>query len=68
VKFQTTLARNEVEIEKQNQRARLKALKSQDETEYLRLVKEAKNERILHLLRETESFMKQMGASYNIYY
>lgn len=34
-----------------------------NEEEYIRLLKETKNERILNILRQTEEFMTKLGAS-----
>lgn len=42
--------------------ARLKALKQQDMTEYFKLVKEAKNNKIKELLGQTNKFLKELGA------
>ena len=48
------------------QNARLKALKARDESEYIRLVKETKNERLLYLIQQTDQFMSQLGTAYFI--
>ena len=42
--------------------ARLKALKQQDMTEYFKLVKQAKNNKIKELLGQTNKFLKELGA------
>lgn len=57
-------------IEKEEQRRvertakqRLQALKSNDEETYLKLLGQAKDSRISHLLKQTDSFLDQLAAS-----
>ena len=42
---------------------RLQALRSDDEVTYLRLLSQAKDTRITHLLHQTDGFLKQLAAS-----
>jgi ATP-dependent helicase STH1/SNF2 len=42
---------------------RLQALKSNDEEAYLKLLDQAKDTRITHLLRQTDGFLSQLAAS-----
>ncbi|KEF61434.1 uncharacterized protein A1O9_03000 [Exophiala aquamarina CBS 119918] len=42
---------------------RLQALKADDEETYLKLLGQAKDSRITHLLRQTDGFLKQLAAS-----
>ena len=49
--------RDEERIERQ----RLRALKENDMKAYMALMRETKNERLHHLLRETESYLKGLG-------
>ncbi len=42
---------------------RLQALKANDEETYLRLLGEAKDTRISHLIKQTDGFLKQLAAS-----
>ncbi|KAF1809283.1 hypothetical protein P152DRAFT_168062 [Eremomyces bilateralis CBS 781.70] len=42
---------------------RLQALRANDEETYLKLLGQAKDSRISHLLRQTDSFLKQLAAS-----
>ncbi|ETS75988.1 hypothetical protein PFICI_12932 [Pestalotiopsis fici W106-1] len=42
---------------------RLQALKANDEEAYLKLLDQAKDTRITHLLRQTDGFLKQLAAS-----
>ncbi|KAF9874137.1 hypothetical protein CkaCkLH20_08509 [Colletotrichum karsti] len=42
---------------------RLQALKANDEEAYLKLLDEAKDTRITHLLRQTDGFLRQLAAS-----
>jgi SNF2 family DNA or RNA helicase len=44
------------------QRERIAALKAQDEEAYLRLLAESKNERLNELIRQTEEYMRTLGA------
>lgn len=57
-------------IEKEEQRRiertakqRLQALKANDEEAYLKLLDQAKDTRITHLLKQTDGFLKQLAAS-----
>lgn len=54
--------RRDQNMEQQMQRARLNALRAQDEEAYLRLLHEAKNERLLELVHQTEDYMNKLGA------
>ena len=49
------------DLEKAHDRERFAALKNRDESEYVRLLKEAKNERLLSIYRQTDQFMQQFG-------
>ena len=42
---------------------RLQALKANDEETYLKLLGQAKDSRISHLLKQTDGFLKQLAAS-----
>ena len=44
------------------ERERLAALKENNEEEYIRLLKKAKNERLLTLIRQTDQYMHTIGA------
>jgi hypothetical protein len=48
--------------DKQAERERLTALKENNEEEYIRLLKQAKNERLLQLIRQTDQYMAHIGA------
>ncbi|KAH8740642.1 brahma like protein with a HSA domain [Cryptosporidium ryanae] len=54
--------RRDQNMEQQMQKARLNALRAQDEEAYLRLLHEAKNERLLELVQQTEEYMNKLGA------
>ncbi|KAH7649832.1 brahma like with a HSA domain [Cryptosporidium bovis] len=54
--------RKDQNMEQQMQKARLNALRAQDEEAYLRLLHEAKNERLLELVQQTEEYMNKLGA------
>lgn len=43
-------------------RERLAALKARDEVQYMKLLREAKNQRLLELVRQTEEYMNNLGA------
>ncbi|KAF8820418.1 putative SWI2/SNF2 Brahma-like [Cardiosporidium cionae] len=57
----TSLQKKEELTEQFEQKSRLDALKAHDEVGYLKLLKEAKNERLLTLLHQTEESMRQIG-------
>eukprot|EP00698_Gefionella_okellyi_P018911 TRINITY_DN5728_c0_g1_i1.p1 TRINITY_DN5728_c0_g1~~TRINITY_DN5728_c0_g1_i1.p1 ORF type:complete len:1195 (-),score=255.42 TRINITY_DN5728_c0_g1_i1:350-3466(-) len=59
--FYKWLERKEKE-RKQKEAQRMKALKEKDEGAYLRLVAEAKNERLTNLLEQTDQFLRRIGA------
>ena len=44
------------------QRERLRALKENNMEEYMKLVSDSKNERITQLLRETDSYLAELGT------
>ncbi|CUV07778.1 unnamed protein product [Cryptosporidium hominis] len=62
LRHSTNKERRDQNLEQQMQRARLNALKAQDEEAYLRLLHEAKNERLLELVHQTEDYMNKLGA------
>ena len=47
---------------KASEKERLAALKENNEEEYIRLLKKAKNERLLTLIRQTDQYMHTIGA------
>jgi len=55
--------RKKEEQEKYAKNARLKALREKDEKKYMELLMEAKNERLIDLLRKTEEYMEKIGAT-----
>lgn len=55
-------ARAEEKRKKQEQYERLRLLRSNDEQAYLNLLKTTKNERLLQLVRQTDSYLMQIGA------
>lgn len=48
--------------EAQFQRERLAALRARDEVQYMRLLRETKNQRLLELVKQTEEYMNQLGT------
>ncbi|KAJ1615063.1 brahma-like protein [Cryptosporidium canis] len=62
LRHSTNKERRDQNMEQQMQRARLNALRAQDEEAYLRLLHEAKNERLLELVHQTEDYMNKLGA------
>lgn len=54
--------KKDLEEERASERERVRALREHDEEKYLRLVKDAKNERIINLLKQTDQFMAELGA------
>uniref|UniRef100_A0A7S3YQB3 Uncharacterized protein n=1 Tax=Lotharella globosa TaxID=91324 RepID=A0A7S3YQB3_9EUKA len=55
--------RKREEVERMANSARLKALREKDEKKYLELLMEAKNERLMSLLKQTEEYMEKIGAT-----
>ncbi len=62
-----------INIEKEEQKRvertakqRLQALKANDEEAYLKLLDQAKDTRITHLLRQTDGFLKQLASSVRV--
>lgn len=47
--------------ESQFNKERLAALKANDEVQYMKLLRETKNHRLLELVRQTEDYMKKLG-------
>lgn len=69
-KLGRTMMTTHQNIEKEEQKRvertakqRLQALKSNDEETYLKLLDQAKDTRISHLLKQTDGFLKQLSAS-----
>lgn len=60
-----TIKRQHMEEEK-NQRQRLEALRNENEDEYIKLLKEAKNTRLSELLRQTDEYLDKIGAMLRI--
>eukprot|EP00954_Amorphochlora_amoebiformis_P012124 946750-Amorphochlora_amoeboformis.AAC.1 len=56
-------AKKREEREKLANSARLKALREKDEKKYMELLMEAKNERLMSLLKQTEEYMEKIGAT-----
>ncbi|KAF2669214.1 hypothetical protein BT63DRAFT_455193 [Microthyrium microscopicum] len=58
-----TLERDEQKRIERTAKQRLQALKANDEETYLKLLGQAKDTRISHLLNQTDGFLKQLAAS-----
>lgn len=54
--------REEERRRKKEQMERLKALRENNEDEYMKLLKNTKNKRLLQLLRQTDEYLQQIGA------
>lgn len=63
--FPLTLFKEREALDKQTT-ARVNALKQKDFDAYMDLVQKAKNTRIIELLKQTETFMRQLGAKVKI--
>ena len=61
VKEQEELERRRQQDSRLQERERLAALRENNEEEYIRLLKKAKNERLLSLIRQTELYMQDIG-------
>lgn len=57
------LAQSVAEREKQKQRVRMLALRTNDVDSYMRLLQKHKNERLTSLLEKTQSYMQSIGAA-----
>ncbi|KAJ5908520.1 hypothetical protein N7495_001202 [Penicillium taxi] len=57
------IEREEVRRKERNAKQRLQALKANDEVTYLKLLDQAKDSRISHLLRQTDKFLKELAMS-----
>jgi ATP-dependent helicase STH1/SNF2 len=57
------IEREEQKRVERNAKQRLQALKANDEETYLKLLGQAKDSRISHLLKQTDGFLKQLAAS-----
>eukprot|EP00172_Hildenbrandia_rubra_P000629 Plantae.Rhodophyta-Hildenbrandia_rubra.ctg1340.p1 GENE.Plantae.Rhodophyta-Hildenbrandia_rubra.ctg1340~~Plantae.Rhodophyta-Hildenbrandia_rubra.ctg1340.p1 ORF type:complete len:1089 (-),score=231.07 Plantae.Rhodophyta-Hildenbrandia_rubra.ctg1340:3890-6700(-) len=56
------LARDEERRKRKEQIDRLKALRSNDEEQYMKLLQNTKNTRILQLIKQTDEYLIQIGA------
>ena len=56
------IARRKINEAKREERERIAALRSNNEDEYLRLVKKAKNERLMTLIKQTDQYMNDITA------
>lgn len=55
-------SKEEEKRRKKEQMDRIRALRDNDEDEYLKLLKTTKNKRLIHLLRQTDEYLVQIGA------
>ncbi|GAB0497514.1 hypothetical protein MMPV_008849 [Pyropia vietnamensis] len=55
-------AREEERRRKRMQQERLRALRNNDEEEYLQLLQDTKNTRLMQLLRQTDEYLRNIGA------
>jgi len=66
VTWHTNKQRQQQLEEERNQRARLAALKNDNETEYRKYLDEAKNQRLLYLLSQTDEYMDKICSMLKI--
>eukprot|EP00656_Telonema_subtile_P037385 TRINITY_DN4159_c0_g1_i2.p1 TRINITY_DN4159_c0_g1~~TRINITY_DN4159_c0_g1_i2.p1 ORF type:complete len:1134 (-),score=426.22 TRINITY_DN4159_c0_g1_i2:94-3495(-) len=59
---QNLKARNEKNEKERQEKERLRALKENNEEEYFRLLQNGKNDRLMQLLNQTDSYLQQIGA------
>mmetsp|Transcript_975 Transcript_975/g.2405 ORF Transcript_975/g.2405 Transcript_975/m.2405 type:complete len:1009 (+) Transcript_975:3343-6369(+) len=57
--------RKQAEVDKE-QKERMAALKQNDLDTYIELINKAKNDRLLEILRQTDSYLRQLGAKVRI--
>eukprot|EP00741_Cyanophora_paradoxa_P002047 tig00000545_g1983.t1 len=55
-----------VQEEERRARERLRALKENDEEGYMRMLEESKNERLMFLVRQTDSYLREIGAAVSV--
>ncbi len=60
--YHTNEARKQQQEEERQKRARLNALKENNEEEYLKLLEQAKSERLALLLKETDRYLEKISA------
>ncbi|KAL9107810.1 MAG: hypothetical protein Q9227_007325 [Pyrenula ochraceoflavens] len=63
VQHHQTMEREEQKRIERTAKQRLQALKANDEETYMKLLGQAKDSRISHLLKQTDGFLKQLAAS-----
>ncbi|KAA8498955.1 SWI/SNF chromatin-remodeling complex subunit snf22 [Porphyridium purpureum] len=61
-KFQRSRLRDEERRKRKEMQERLKALRENDEDQYMKLLENTKNERLLTLIRKTDEYLAQIGA------
>lgn len=61
IKYYINKEKREQMLREKAERDRINALKRNDEAEYLKLVEQAKNKRLLLLLEQTDAYLKQIG-------
>ena len=63
VQYQQQVEKEEIKRMERTAKQRLQALKNDDEATYLKLLGQAKDSRISHLLGQTDGFLRQLAAS-----
>jgi ATP-dependent helicase STH1/SNF2 len=53
-------------MEEKKRRERIEALKNQDEAKYLQMLKESKDERLIHLMKETDAHLELLTSKIEI--
>lgn len=61
-KYHDELSRNVTRAEREAERARIQKLRDDDEEGYLELVRKTKNTRLLELLNQTDTYLRELGA------
>lgn len=61
-KYHDEMSRNANRAERDAEKARIQKLRDDDEEGYLELVRETKNTRLLELLNQTDTYLKELGA------
>ncbi|PRP74645.1 putative global transcription activator SNF2L2-like [Planoprotostelium fungivorum] len=62
VNYHTNKQRQQQQEDEKKKRARLEALKNEDEDEYIKFLDEAKNERLAMLLKQTDEYLSKIGS------
>jgi len=61
MKLTRTVVKHIINKERREQKERINALKKNDETKYLELLKKQKNERLVVIIEQTDKYLREIG-------